>query len=556
MSYAQINYSQRLGRGPFTIAEAGCYLVAFCHLLERFGKTINPVELNNYFNEHGNYVDVDGDGTLDDLAWGTIAAYDGRITTHVGGAGWPDTNNAIVKFKYKSKRTGRTTTHFSLVVDAANGVILDSWDGVVKKSPYGNPVAWAKYEYHVPQVVTPPPPAADPAFTIENIPQVTKELKIDTKLWDLNQRSWPGLVNNPVALGNIGTRFETNQIARHIMGGSYYLPIGSGSQGYNAVDCQDPQPAPAPTPPAPVPEPAVVPPPEPVLPTEPKVYTTNTVNGITYEKFEGNPHVMYVIQPGGCEIWSFANVNTWRDFKSVRHLRYGDQVFIVGKAKHPIPPVGATYLMQDADFGNFQATGDVVSMVGINKVDLSETKPPALPEASPEPIVVVPPVVPEPTPPPVHVETAPVNNTAPVNWQDTYQPFAKPVHYVAVKNLIVRDVSGKQPDMPLPKFNPDTFPEVGKVSAYGTFVKDGVAYYRLRTNGDPTFSLWYAIPKIDPDTKTPLLLAVPTTPIEPVSKVSVARDAVELGRAHIENLPNLIDDMMPNWLKPKNKNKE
>lgn len=539
MSYAQINYSQRLGTGPFTIAQAGCFLTAFCNLLARYGEPIDPPTLNNYFNQHGNFVDVDGDHTMDDLSYGTISAYDGRVSTAgIGGAGWPDSNDAIVKFRYKSKKTGNMTTHFCLVMDHASGTIVDSWDGVVKKSPYGTPVAWAKYVKTVPQVVVIPPPEA-PAFRVENIPQVTKQLKVDTHLWDMNQRTWQELVNRPVAAGVKGITFETNRIARHIMGGSYYMPVGNVSQGYNTVDCVDPAPVP---PPAPIPAPV----PEPVVPPVPKTYDQNIVDNITYNTYPDAPKAMYINKVGGAEKWSFDNVENWRDFKSVQHLDYGTQVFIVGTAHHPIPPIGATYLMVDEDFGDFKKTGHVSRLCGFNRVDLSETKPPALPEPTPAPVV---PVEPAPV-----VEATPVVVTPPVDpngWKKTYVPFPKPAHYVAIRDLIVTELDGLAPAMPLKHYDTGSGSKVGMVSAYGMVTKDGIEYYRLRTNNDPTFMFYYAVPKLDPLTKTPLLLAVPTSPVEPVSKASVARDGIELARAHIENALPFLDDILPRWFKKK-----
>jgi hypothetical protein len=245
MAFAQINYSQKLGSGPYSIADAGCFLTAFSNLLARFGESIDPPNLNNYFMQHHTFVDVD-DGHKDDLGWGSISAYDGNVVVvGTGGAGWPPSNDAIVKFIYKSPRTGAIVTHFCLVADHAAGTIIDSWDGVTKRSPYGTPVAWARYERHMPQPVTPPPPPATPAYTVEHIPERTEQLKITAHLWDLNQRSWPALVNHPVGTGQAGTQFKTSAIAHQLLGGSYYMLDPNSGQGYNVVDCQD-----APAPPA------------------------------------------------------------------------------------------------------------------------------------------------------------------------------------------------------------------------------------------------------------------------------------------------------------------
>lgn len=526
MSYAQINYGQKLGNGPYTIAEVGCFLTSFSNLLERFGEAVDPPTLNNYFIQHGTFVDVD-DGYRDDLAWGSVSAYDGNIATQVGGAGWPQTNNAIVKFVYKSSRTGQQTTHFCLVADWTQRIILDSWDGKAKVSPYGNPVAWASYQRHTVQAVAPPPAPAALPFTVENVANVTKQLKIATKLWNLNQTSWPAMVNNPVVARDAGFQFETSRIAHHALGGQYYIPNDSdGSQGYNIVDCQDPAPAPAPAP-------------APIAPAEPRTYTSNVVDGITFSVIEGAPKVMYVTKKEGAEKWSLKDVKNWRDFRSVQHLEYGQEVFIVGRAQHPIPPVGATYLMVDADFGNFRNTGNVVNQCGFNQVDLSETRPPALPAPAP---VAAP--VPEPAPAPAVA--------AELSWKDTYKPFDKPQHYIAARALSVADLEDIRPPMPLPKYEPTSGKNTGRVAVYGVVTKDGAEYYRLKLDSDKNFEYWYCVPKFDPETRTANLLALPSESTTPVSRATVTKDAIVLAKSHIKiNGLEFLDDIIPKFLRNK-----
>lgn len=436
MSYSQNSFKQRLGTGPYTIAEAGCFLVSFANILERFGIGINPLDLNNYFIQHNKYVDVDGDNTLDDLAWGTISAYDGRVTcVATGGAGWPNSNDSIVKFSYKSPRTGRPTIHFALVVDYTRGIILDPWDGTVKASPYGAPVAWAKYEFRAAQVVSPPPPVNVPTFSVEGIPEVEKELKINISRWDLAQRTWQDLVNHPAENKEAGYRFRTSAIGHHITGGSYYLV--DGSTGFNVVDCKDPAPAPPP-------------PPEP-----PKTYTQNTVDGITYEAEPGNPVQMFVSKQGGADKYNLTGVKSWRDFKAVEHYEYGEEVFIAGIAHHPIPPVGADYLITGADFGDFKTIGRPNNNYGFNHADLSTTRPaPINPPAPTAPIQDVVPVTVQPAPP--VSETAPIETpSGPLDWRATYRPFVNrvgenaPVWYIAVQNTAVKPLDGKGPEVAL-----------------------------------------------------------------------------------------------------------
>lgn len=494
MAYGQINYPQELGTGTYTIAEAGCFLVAFCNLLQRFGNNIDPVALNQFFINDNKYTHDPSEpaGRQDNLYWGAVSAYDGQIiSAGVGGAGWPDSNDAIVKFIYKSPRTGAQVTHFCLVQDAGAHTIVDSWDGNVKVSPYGTPVAWAKYERHQSQVVTPPPPSESPAFSVENIAEKTYVLNKNTDLWDLNQRSWPGLVNNPVRPQDAGYSFKTTQIAHQIMGGSYYIPEGEGSHGFNVVDCNEY-----------VPPPPTAPPSAPLKPSgnpDNKYDVIKPIPGYTTATNAGN-HTNQAdeVQPG-----SYFVYNT--------HANNSDLINVTSKLGQP---------------GSWINKAD-------NVPDPEPTPPAPEPEAAPAP--------------PDHVETEPAASTAPLPWQETYKPFPKPVHYVTTRSIIVADLSGQEPDVALPRYDDTGGHEVGVVSSYGTVTKDGIEYYRLRTNNDPDFKLWYSVPKVDAETHTPNLLVKPVEPAAPVSKVTVARDGLALGKAKIETELGEFFDILPKW---------
>lgn len=506
MSYGQINYPQNLGTGPSvdTIADVGCFLTAFCNLLERFGEQIDPPTLNNYFIAHGSYL-ADGPNR-DNLGWGSVSAYDGSVvSTGVGGAGWPPVNDAIVKFIYKSSRTGAQVTHFCLVVDRNAGTILDSWDGHVKHTPYGNPVAWSTYERHAAQVIASPPPAETPAFSIEGIASKTMQFKKNTHLWDLNQRSWPGMVNNPANDVQGGATFQTSRIAHHILTGSYYMPDGDESHGYNVVDCQDYV---APVPATPV---TTLPPNAPLRPggnPDNKYTVIKTIPGYTTATNAGN-HV-----------------------KQVNEVAAGDYF------------VYNTYPNRDDLINVTSKLGTPGSW--INKADNVFEAP------APEPVAEVAPPPPlEPPAPDTHIETAPADSTTPVPWRDTFKPFPAPVHYIAAKDITVEDLSGQQPDMPLKRYNPGVSQNQGVVSAFGTVTKEGVEYYRLKTNNDPDFNYWYAVPKIDPNTRTANLLVMPATG-SLVGKTTLARDTLKLAKSHFEtDIPKFLDDMVPKFLRKK-----
>lgn len=508
MPYGQINYPQNLGTGPSvdTIADVGCFLTSFCNLLERFGQPVDPPTLNNFFIAHGTYL-ADGPNR-DWLSWGSISAYNGKIVaTQVGKAGWPPTNDAIVKFVYKSRTSGASITHFCLVVDHNAGTILDAWDGHVKHSPYGNPVAWATYTTQRAQSVAPPPPRTTPAFTVERIGSKTMQFKKNTNLWDLNQRSWPGMVNNPANSVLGGATFQTSRIARHMLTGSYYMPDGDETHGYNVVDCQDysvPKPIPAPVPTAP-----------PAAPVRPG----------------GNPDNKYTV------------IKTLPGYVTATNA--GNHVNVASKVK------AGEYFVYNVHARNANLI-NVTSKLGqpgswINKVDNVPDAPPPPPPA-PEPIAAPAPPAPEPVPVNTVIETAPVDSTVAVPWRDTFVAFPKAIRYVATRDIKVEDLSGQQPDMPLQRYNPGVSDVQGVVSAFGTVTKEGVEYYRLKTNNDPDFNYWYGVPKIDQNTHTPNLLVKPNTAL-PVNKYTVARDSITLSRSKLETELGNFFDILPKWLK-------
>lgn len=173
MAYAQTAYTEKMGNGPYTIADIGCLLTAICNTLQAdYGVAVDPPTLNAWFESHNYYISDPGDGAgvKDDLSWNSITQFHPQaVVTQIGGAGWPSSNNAIVKFYYKSARTGAMETHFCKVADHNAHTIVDSWDGITKETgEYGTPIGWATYGTpSVQPVVTAanPPVAASPQPT-------------------------------------------------------------------------------------------------------------------------------------------------------------------------------------------------------------------------------------------------------------------------------------------------------------------------------------------------------------------------------------------------------
>lgn len=169
MAYGQKNYNELQGiNGKYRISQIGCFLTSFCNLLERYGKAKSPLELNAIFRDRGIYLDVD-DGIRDDLAYSSITRYDPDITIVRSGKGAPTTNDCIVKFNYRSGG-GLFNTHFALVADASKGIILDSYDGVLKNwNAYGGPIEWYEYRNNKPAPVAVQPAPTTPAFNGQEI---------------------------------------------------------------------------------------------------------------------------------------------------------------------------------------------------------------------------------------------------------------------------------------------------------------------------------------------------------------------------------------------------
>ena len=143
MPYAQTNYPtvpQGIPPTRYTVAQIGCFITSFCNLMERFGRPMPPSTLNSILRDSKLYIDVD-DGVRDDVSWDTILKVDGNIGLSATGYGGPPNDNCIVKFVYDGGKT-----HFCLVQSAAQGTIIDSWDGKVKSwNTYGGVKAWASY---------------------------------------------------------------------------------------------------------------------------------------------------------------------------------------------------------------------------------------------------------------------------------------------------------------------------------------------------------------------------------------------------------------------------
>jgi hypothetical protein len=223
LSYAQINYPQIQGiNGRYTVHDIGCFLTAFANLELDYGKYFSPLDINNSLRDRNLFIDVD-DGIRDDVDWGFITYIDPETSVdHFGSTGWPDSNQAIVKFKYVSGQTHKLTTHFCKVQDFRNQTILDSWDGVVKHvngTIYGQPVGWAVYKRGTVNPITAYTPWSDEQLT----PQKTLTNKQPTSWWSLTNTTTDINSFHPATVLQEDTPFDVGGYAHHINGYIYAM---------------------------------------------------------------------------------------------------------------------------------------------------------------------------------------------------------------------------------------------------------------------------------------------------------------------------------------------
>lgn len=502
MAYGQKNYSEHVGNGPYPISATGCLLVSFCNLLERFGEGVDPVSLNNWFNAHHGYLSSpeDGAGTKDDLGYGSISSYAPNIhVTSVGGAGWPPTNNAIVKFRYRSKShptlaNGKPNmiTHFCLVADHAAKSIIDSYDGLVKtpahyKSYYGMPIGYATYTKASPAKVLPissPAPATPhPAPSIPGVVNLVQKVKVVTPV--LVVRTGPGTkypggqANSTDGHLHQGTVVEITGYVKgeSIDGNPWWLRSTRNHYFWSGgTDFKLPQEHSKPVAaPAPAPKPPVAP-----APSKP--------SNIVYTKLEKPIELVTNKQP--THAWAL-NFKDDAHAVPVAQLDKGVPITAYGRAQRTDLDKPA-YFMTQEDFGKADVTGIPAHNNGINTVDLSPKPTPKAEPAAPAS---------EPTSPAegsdVSAESPAAPNTddqgekVPVtvgSWQKSYTAFLGPQEYVANKTIDIHNIDEENP------VDPPTV-ELTKgqtVNVAGTFSRDGVKYYR--TVNSVNAGKWYGIP--------------------------------------------------------------
>lgn len=88
-----------------------------------------------------------------------------------------------------------------------------------------------------------PTPIADEApslcYEVDDMEQKTVTLKTDALLYNLNSVDWEEFQHNPQSQGHQGEDVVVKAIARHRLGGTYYMPAPDKPYGYRVTDCDD-----------------------------------------------------------------------------------------------------------------------------------------------------------------------------------------------------------------------------------------------------------------------------------------------------------------------------
>lgn len=214
-----------------------------------------------------NYVLSDNKITLlvnpDNVAW---ASQSGNATTvsiefqpTLGSEGYKKGGWLIDQLEQRYARSLQLLPHSYWFQTACPGSIdinrlraeADKW----KSGAYDNPPAPS-----YPPAPT-PPPTTQITLQITDIPNKQVKLVRDANLWDLHFAKWADA--KAVKTLPAGTQVEVSAIAKHPLGGSYYLSEYSFSKGIgngiNVKDCEDVSTPPPPVEPAPVPVPTPIP---------------------------------------------------------------------------------------------------------------------------------------------------------------------------------------------------------------------------------------------------------------------------------------------------------
>lgn len=390
--FGQKDYPELLGYGTHSIEEEGSLLIAQCNFIRKsnLGYDLDPIALNDNYCKRGIFKPGE-DGAKDQLNWDSLKKFDPTITITSQGQGWPESNNAIVKFYFLSAKSATHVYHYCLVEDYEKHLIIDSYDGEIKPTgPYGDPIGYATYTAPELQVKTPAKSEYVYIWVLyDNIWEVARRLGLEaTKLMEHNDITDPSAIEPGATLHLYAPRKMSDE--RHV----------------------------------------------------------------TYELFD-EPRHMHISHVPGTQRIAFNNARKWSDLEpDGRFFPYRTNLVMVALAHVPIgKDEMAAYYLDAWALGHFKETGNVAYTVGFNHTHLSNgryveitTTPEQVPELEPEEVAEINYVPEEPEflilPEPEEVE---------VDWRTTYKAFERPERYVAQTPMIVQDLDGRRTGKPVYK---------------------------------------------------------------------------------------------------------
>lgn len=426
-----------------TIGKYGCYLTAIANVCEWAGHSFTPQEINDLAKHNGWFVDGDLINRDD------IPALLCSNLGYVGRKNWPgpvdmsyfdDASEPNVAYiiKIDASPADGVQTHFTMVYgESGNDLYIDdSWDGARKLlSHYGTPsgVIYSAMKF----VKVAPAPAAAPAYAV--VPEATPrhlQLVRATNKWDCNRTDFEDRRTHPIGEFPAGYDFIATAVYTTQDGNQYFSDDAQNSGGFHIGDCTDYV----------APEPMVV---RPQLPAAP---------------IKGTQAQRYTL------------VTTVMTFPTANDARFGTN------AQTTLRP-GKYYVWDKQDKFYQLGTDNSHEPVGnwINTKYNVRDEPKSVEEPKPTaPIRVV---------LPSEVKVGTDNDTA---WKSTYKPFypdGRADKYRALQDITFLDYGGKR--------GKDTIPEGQELAIPGSFVKDGVTFYRPRSGRDEYFSWFYGIPMYD-----------------------------------------------------------
>ena len=491
--YAQINYQEYVGNSKLTVAEIGCFVTADSNILEKVGIKEAPDALNAFYEQHNLYQYDLTDRANDDITWSTVTKFCPQlVVAQVGTSGWPNEDLAIVEFRYRS-HTGAEVTHFCVVNHAADHSIIDSYDGQVKapaqyESVYGQPIAWATYAYHTPEV-TPPGPAsapisapvatptlARPAPTTP-APAAPKQIYLPPSVWIWHVYKPGGPYTLPYAIGALDPKLYnglTYTIESSPVPNVYIIHTADAFQGLHDVAIYA-----GPDTVAQFPEghgegestDTGVPVAE-VVPAPTSAPEPPQAPAVTYTKFPD----------GSMSLVTNKDTSTI-DFltgEEVNPMPAGTPFVAVGKA---VLANNDTYYMDENSFAIADETQRTQIPVGILVSDLAEA-----PKAAPAPAAE--PTEPAPAKPDIQVfdGNAPADPSTYLPWQRSMKYFLNPQPYVVKQNMTVVDLTTANDQEPV-----EIEVKAGKpVTVGGWFIFGGAKYWRSQSSIDK--GTWYGFP--------------------------------------------------------------